>query len=64
MKFNGWSSKFDETLPISSPRIAPHNTFAKKLFFASAYNSTEETVDDSNDHFLVLDNRVTYGIVR
>jgi len=64
MKFNGWSSKFDETLPISSPRIAPHNTFSKKLFFASAYNSTEETVDDSNDHFLVQDNRVTYGIVR
>ena len=64
MKFNGWSSKFDETLPISSPRIAPHKTFAKKLFFAIAYNSTEETVDDSNDHFLVLDNRVTYGIVR
>ena len=63
MKFNGWSSKFDETLPISSPRIAHHKTFAKKLFFASG-NSTEETVDDSNDHFLVLDNRVTYGIVR
>lgn len=64
MKYNGWSSKFDETLSMSSPRIAMYNTFAKKLFITSAYNSSEETVDDSNDHFLVLENKFTYGIIR
>jgi hypothetical protein len=63
--FYGWSSKYDEWLTVSNPRISPFATMAKKLDMKSSSNTDDPTVDDTNDIIYENnDNSTLYAITR
>jgi len=63
-RFFGWSSKYDEWLTVTNPRVAPKNAFAKKLFLGSSSSNDDPVIEDSNDRIYSIEGRKLYAITR
>ena len=61
-KFTGWSSKYDEWLPATSPRVSQYKSLAKK-FFPVISVRIDPVVEDSNDEIYNLESYRQFAIV-
>jgi hypothetical protein len=64
-KYDGWSSKFDEWLPLASPKIAKLHTYTKPKSGKSGTRSYEDTfIDDSSDPPIKDGEPIIYAVIR
>jgi len=64
-KYDGWSNKFDETLPLCSAKVAKLYTYTKPKGSKSGTKSYEDFfVDDSNDLQVKEGEEMVYAVTR
>jgi len=44
--YNGWSSKYDEWISVTNPRIQKYNTFARKIYLLASNQHDDIVIDD------------------
>jgi len=63
-RYVGWSSRYDEWVSVTNPRIAPFQKMAKKLYMGSSNNLDDPVVDDTNDKVIIDENNEIYAVTR
>ena len=47
--FMGWSSKYDEEMPVTNIRIQPLHTYSKSYYVDNSVMKNEPVLNDAND---------------
>lgn len=63
-KFDGWSSRFDEWLPLWSPKVAKVYSHAKPKGSKVVRQDQETVIDDSNDPQIKEGEDMIYAVIR
>ncbi len=48
-RYSGWSSKYDEWINVTNPRVQRKGKMAKKLCLQASKMTEDLVIDDSND---------------